>query len=71
MGGDTWTKTKHTVRPQIGYEYRPEVSQKSFHRLTVPIGLTAGTVSPTALSISLAPGSIRLQERWNIMTLPD
>jgi LPS-assembly protein len=27
MGGDTWTKTRHSVRPQIAYEYRPEVSQ--------------------------------------------
>jgi LPS-assembly protein len=27
MGGDTWTKTKHTVRPQIRYEYRPKVGQ--------------------------------------------
>ena len=25
--GETWTKTKHTVRPSILYEYRPEVSQ--------------------------------------------
>jgi LPS-assembly protein len=28
MGGDTWTKTKHTVRPQILYEYRPDVNQR-------------------------------------------
>jgi LPS-assembly protein len=27
MGGETWTKSKHTVRPDIVYEYRPEVSQ--------------------------------------------
>jgi LPS-assembly protein len=27
MGGDTWTKMRHTVRPQILYEYRPKVSQ--------------------------------------------
>jgi LPS-assembly protein len=27
MGGETWTKSKHTVRPNILYEYRPEVSQ--------------------------------------------
>jgi LPS-assembly protein len=27
-GGETWTKTKHTVRPRILYEYRPEVSQR-------------------------------------------
>ena len=25
--GETWTKTKHTVRPTILYEYRPEVNQ--------------------------------------------
>jgi LPS-assembly protein len=25
--GETWTKTKHTMRPNILYEYRPEVSQ--------------------------------------------
>ena len=25
--GKSWTKTKHTVRPNILYEYRPEVSQ--------------------------------------------
>ncbi len=30
MDGDTWTKTKHTVRPKILYEYRPEVSQRQF-----------------------------------------
>ena len=27
MGGETWTKSKHTLRPNILYEYRPEVSQ--------------------------------------------
>jgi LPS-assembly protein len=27
MDGETWTKSKHTVRPDILYEYRPEVSQ--------------------------------------------
>ena len=27
MDGDTWSKTKHTVRPQILYEYRPDVNQ--------------------------------------------
>jgi LPS-assembly protein len=27
MDGETWTKSKHTVRPNILYEYRPEVSQ--------------------------------------------
>ena len=27
MEGERWTKTKHTVRPNILYEYRPEVSQ--------------------------------------------
>jgi LPS-assembly protein len=27
MGGETWTKSKHTVRPNILYEYRPEVNQ--------------------------------------------
>jgi LPS-assembly protein len=27
MEGKSWTKTKHTVRPNILYEYRPEVSQ--------------------------------------------
>jgi LPS-assembly protein len=27
MEGDKWTKTKHTMRPSILYEYRPEVSQ--------------------------------------------
>ena len=27
MGGETWTKSKHTVRPNILYEYRPDVSQ--------------------------------------------
>jgi LPS-assembly protein len=30
MGGETWTKTKHTLRPQILYEYRPKVSQDKF-----------------------------------------
>ena len=30
MGEETWTKTKHTVRPRILYEYRPEVSQRKF-----------------------------------------
>ena len=29
MGGETWTKSKHTVRPNILYEYRPEVSQSN------------------------------------------
>lgn len=28
MGGDTWTKTRHTVRPQILYEYRPKKNQR-------------------------------------------
>jgi LPS-assembly protein len=27
MGGETWTKSKHTVRPNILYEYRPEEDQ--------------------------------------------
>jgi LPS-assembly protein len=30
MGEETWTKTKHTLRPRILYEYRPEVSQRKF-----------------------------------------
>ena len=28
MDGDTWTKTRHTVRPEIHYEYRPDVNQR-------------------------------------------
>jgi len=27
MGGETWTKSKHTLRPDILYEYRPEEDQ--------------------------------------------
>jgi len=27
MGGETWSKSKHTVRPNILYEYRPEKDQ--------------------------------------------
>jgi LPS-assembly protein len=27
MEGETWTRSKHTMRPNILYEYRPEVSQ--------------------------------------------
>jgi LPS-assembly protein len=35
MDGDTWTKTRHTVRPEIRYEYRPDVNQRKLPQFDI------------------------------------
>ncbi|MEE9120685.1 MAG: LPS assembly protein LptD [Syntrophobacteria bacterium] len=68
MDGDTWTKTKHIVRPQIGYEYRPEVSQNklpsfdSTDRVNSRNRITYGLVNFFSARLDQAPGEVEYHD---------
>ncbi|MGW8223072.1 MAG: LPS-assembly protein LptD [Syntrophobacteria bacterium] len=68
MDGDTWTKTRHTVRPQLGYVYRPEVSQNklpsfdSTDRVNSRNRITYGLVNFFSARLDHAPGEVEYQD---------
>jgi LPS-assembly protein len=68
MDGDTWTKTRHTVRPQLGYVYRPEVSQNklpsfdSTDRVNSRNRITYGLVNFFSARLDYAPGEVEYQD---------
>ncbi len=68
MGGDPWTKTKHTVRPQIGYEYRPEVSQNklpsfdSTDRVNSRNRITYSLINFFSARLDQAPGEVEYHD---------
>ncbi len=68
MDGDTWTKTKHTVRPQIGYEYRPDVNQRklpsfdSTDRVNSRNRITYGLVNFFSARLDHAPGEVEYND---------
>jgi LPS-assembly protein len=68
MGGDTWTKTRHTVRPQIGYEYRPEVSQNklpsfdSTDRVNSRNRITYSLINFFSARLDQAPGEVEYHD---------
>jgi len=68
LDGDTWTKTRHTVRPQIGYEYRPEVSQKklpsfdSTDRVNSRNRITYSLINFFSARLDQAPGEVEYHD---------
>ena len=68
MGGDTWTKTKHTLRPQILYEYRPKVSQSklpnfdTLDRINSRNRLTYSLINFFTARLDEGPGKVEYQD---------
>jgi len=68
MGGTTWTKTKHKMRPQIVYEYRPEVSQSklpnfdSLDRINSRNRLTYSLTNFFTSRLDPEPGKVEYQD---------
>ena len=68
MGGKTWTKTKHTMRPQILYEYRPKVSQSglpnfdSLDRINSRNRLTYSLTNFFTSRLDQEPGKVEYQD---------
>ena len=68
MGGETWTKTRHTVRPQVRYEYRPKVGQSglpsfdSTDRIERRNRITYGLVNFFNARLDHAPGEVEYSD---------
>jgi LPS-assembly protein len=68
MGGTTWTKTKHTMRPQIVYEYRPKVNQSklpnfdSLDRINSRNRLTYSLTNFFTSRLDPEPGKVEYQD---------
>ena len=68
MDDTTWTKTKHTVRPQITYEYRPEVSQSklpsfdSTDRVNSRNRITYSLTNSFSARLDYAPGEVEYRD---------